>query len=65
METKHKLRQRKLQEPLQSRNRDIHGQSIENMTMFITKVIQAIQHDKLHVVVGLLKDKSDEARRSG
>jgi hypothetical protein len=44
---------------------DIHNQSIENMSMLITKVIQAIQHDKLHLVVGLLKDKSDEARRSG
>jgi hypothetical protein len=35
------------------------------MSMFIMRVIQAIQRDKLQVVVGLLKDKSDEARRSG
>jgi len=33
--------------------------------MFSTKVIQAIQHDKLHIVVGLFKNEGDEAGRSG
>jgi len=44
---------------------DIRNQSIENMTMFGTKIIQTIQHDKFDVVVGLLKSKVDEARGSG
>jgi hypothetical protein len=35
------------------------------MAMFGAEGIQAIQDDKFHVIVGLLKNKVDETRGSG
>ena len=40
---------------------NVHDQTVKNMTMSCAEVVQAVEYDELHIVVGLLHDEVYEA----